>query len=370
MTVWMLAIFYAVCFLPIVVIFAILPYIGRRTLSFGVSIPSGEFNDGELVRLRKKFAAGVVAYGALFTAAYAILLLFVSTGAAVYCMSAILLIYLVLVYAMYVKMWRRVKAIKENRGWQAAHEVMVADTRFQKKRNAVSPAWFIGFAVIILATVLIGLLLYDSMPDRIVQKYDFQGNAVQTAPKSVGLIFFAPAVQAAMAVIFAFVYWMLLRTPPVLDPDNPEATSRQNAVFRYRWSAYIMFGGMIMLLVFLVMQLGFTQVAGLDIQLWTPVIGAGALIIGAVALGVTTGQSGSRVKAGKKAEGRVVRRDDDRYWKWGVIYVNKDDPALFVEKRFGIGFTINFGRPAAALIIVGLILLVAAASIIPALLIE
>jgi Family of unknown function (DUF5808)/Protein of unknown function (DUF1648) len=37
-------------------------------------------------------------------------------------------------------------------------------------------------------------------------------------------------------------------------------------------------------------------------------------------------------------------------WKAGVFYVNPDDPALFVQKRFGIGYTLNFGHPLSWLI--------------------
>ncbi len=367
---WTFIIFYLVCFLPIVVIFALLPYIGRKTLCFGVSIPSGEYNNEELAGLRKKFAAGVTLAGVILTSVYIILLFFVSEATAVFIMSAALLLYIVITSAMYLKMWRQAKAVKEKNGWQAAHEVMVADTRFFKKRHAVSPAWFVCYALIIIATVLAGLLLYGGMPEQVIQKIDFAGNVTDMAPKSIGLILFAPAMQAVMSIIFALVYWMLLRTPPVLDPDNPEATSRQNAVFRCRWSAYTVFGGMIMLIVFLLMQLGFTQAISLYAGMWASLAGAGALLIGALALAVTTGQSGSRVKAGIKTESGIVRRDDDRYWRWGAIYVNKDDPSLFVEKRFGIGFTMNFGRPAAAYIIAGFVLFMAATIILAGLLVK
>ncbi len=44
----------------------------------------------------------------------------------------------------------------------------------------------------------------------------------------------------------------------------------------------------------------------------------------------------------------LARRDDrtpDRCWKAGIFYVNPADPALFVEKRVGIGYTLNFGNP-------------------------
>ncbi|MEU6175772.1 DUF5808 domain-containing protein [Streptantibioticus parmotrematis] len=37
--------------------------------------------------------------------------------------------------------------------------------------------------------------------------------------------------------------------------------------------------------------------------------------------------------------------DDDRYWKLGQFYVNRDDPRVLVPKRLGFGRTLNFGRP-------------------------
>ncbi|HBM4220466.1 TPA: hypothetical protein LWK36_002952, partial [Listeria innocua] len=45
----------------------------------------------------------------------------------------------------------------------------------------------------------------------------------------------------------------------------------------------------------------------------------------------------------------------DAFWKAGVIYFNRNDPALFVEKRFGIGWTINTARPVAWLTFVFII---------------
>jgi uncharacterized membrane protein len=39
-------------------------------------------------------------------------------------------------------------------------------------------------------------------------------------------------------------------------------------------------------------------------------------------------------------------RTPDRCWKKDdIYYVNRADPALFVEKRVGIGYTLNFGNP-------------------------
>ncbi len=34
----------------------------------------------------------------------------------------------------------------------------------------------------------------------------------------------------------------------------------------------------------------------------------------------------------------------DENWKWGLFYYNRNDPALFVQRRFASGYTLNFGR--------------------------
>ncbi|XDO64260.1 DUF5808 domain-containing protein [Streptomyces sp. RLB1-33] len=41
-----------------------------------------------------------------------------------------------------------------------------------------------------------------------------------------------------------------------------------------------------------------------------------------------------------------MNRDADRYW-FGLFYYNRDDPRLAVPKRYGWGWTLNFGRPMA-----------------------
>jgi uncharacterized membrane protein len=78
---------------------------------------------------------------------------------------------------------------------------------------------------------------------------------------------------------------------------------------------------------------------------------------------VRLGQGG--VRAAQSASAGAIRDDGspvgdrtaDRYWKAGLLYVNADDPAIFVEKRFGLGYTVNFGRPASWIILAALLLI-------------
>ncbi|MGH4123531.1 MAG: DUF5808 domain-containing protein [Clostridium sp.] len=79
-----------------------------------------------------------------------------------------------------------------------------------------------------------------------------------------------------------------------------------------------------------------------------------------VGLSLYTGQGGSRLVLKDKvlAAGRMLDRNDDKYWKFGIFYTNKDDPTIFIEKRFGVGWTLNLGRPEGILLAVGVIVLI------------
>ena len=76
----------------------------------------------------------------------------------------------------------------------------------------------------------------------------------------------------------------------------------------------------------------------------------------------------SQRKANTPADRKLtseVFRDDDRYWYGGFFYSNPDDPALFVEKRYGLGWTLNFGHPQAKLVLIGLLVGILVLSILP-----
>ena len=78
----------------------------------------------------------------------------------------------------------------------------------------------------------------------------------------------------------------------------------------------------------------------------------------------------SRTKTSTSADrGRTdaVFRDDDQYWSAGIFYNNPDDPALFVPKRFGLGWTLNFGHPQAKLVLIGVLVVILVTSLLPVL---
>ncbi|SDF04685.1 hypothetical protein SAMN05216464_11252 [Mucilaginibacter pineti] len=37
-------------------------------------------------------------------------------------------------------------------------------------------------------------------------------------------------------------------------------------------------------------------------------------------------------------------RNNYKYWKWGMFYKNPNDPSVWVPKRTGMGWTLNFAH--------------------------
>ena len=96
--------------------------------------------------------------------------------------------------------------------------------------------------------------------------------------------------------------------------------------------------------------------------IWGILVPTLAFVVVTSALLIAKGQGGTRtlraspeIAVGASSQ-PIGDRTEDRYWKGGFFYVNSRDPALFVEKRFGIGYTLNFGHPGSWMILGALVL--------------
>ena len=83
------------------------------------------------------------------------------------------------------------------------------------------------------------------------------------------------------------------------------------------------------------------------------------MLVAVIVVTMIYGQNGARLLR-RMEDPESMPVDDDRYWKLGIFYWNKDDASLFVPERFGVGWTANLGRPAVWAIIVGFIVVTVA----------
>lgn len=76
-----------------------------------------------------------------------------------------------------------------------------------------------------------------------------------------------------------------------------------------------------------------------------------SVIVVFIVMLLESGQGGNRRIASGGSE-PIGDRTPDACWKWGgLLYVNLADPSIIVERRIGIGYTLNFGNRSAWLVL-------------------
>ncbi|MCX7710042.1 MAG: DUF5808 domain-containing protein [Clostridia bacterium] len=349
-----------ICYLPILFYSAFMPYLTRKTESFGVSIPEEIYDDPEVQRIRSTYRSSVLAFGVVF----AIFSLFTGLAAPLTVTYIFLpigtLIQLVIMAVFYLHGHRQMKSLKEKSNWLSnKQQVTMVDTDFRKRKLFVSPLWFMLYVVGVAITLGIGFTFYENMPFRVPMQFDFSGEVTRYAEKSTGTILFAPLMQVFITFIMAFSYWSIGKAKQQIDVSHPEESIETNRIFRYRWSAFTVFSGLALVIMFGIMQLTIVGIIKNTLSMIVVPLGfSGIIVIAAIVLSITTGQGGSRIRLPFSKYNGYVNRDEDRHWKWGVFYFNPDDPSIFVEKRFGIGWTNNFANPMSWVFMIGLIVLI------------
>lgn len=350
-----------ISFLAINISYAIFPYISRKTLSFGISIPEDVYNNPRIISIRKKYLNLIIVSTILFVAAIIIITFIPSINAdrAAIITSALIFVNLVANSFIYLRAHNKMKTLKSQNKWhQDTSQLITIETGFHNRKIRSNPLWFAIYFLIIAITITVSFLVYETIPDKIPMKFNFAGQITSFVEKSYQTLLYIPLVQLFMTLIFLFVYYSISKAKQQIDPGNPQKTLQQTVIFRYRWSLFIIIIGILLLVMLGLIQ--FTMIGLIHNNLMSIATIAIPLIIliAAMFLSILTGQSGSRVKIKNPKEKTPIVRDDDSYWKFGVLYYNPEDPAIFIEKRFGIGWTINWGRKSSWFILLGFLVLI------------
>ena len=193
---------------------------------------------------------------------------------------------------------------------------------------------------------------YDALPDRIPIHFNAAGQADGFAPKSFGSVLALPLMTGLLGVFIGGIAVLVARTRPALREDASGASSVALSRFRTATARFLAGTGLLVVAMLASISAFALRVAegaapGLPSRfiLWVFAILAWTFG-GVIYLLARYGQGGSRLE-GTTAAPLTDGLADNRRWWGGVIYVNRDDRAWLVEKRFGLGYTINFGNPKA-----------------------
>lgn len=176
------------------------------------------------------------------------------------------------------------------------------------------------------------------LPPRLVLHFGSHGadRWATTTPQTVvvvlGLV--APVCLVLTAVALAVTY----RSRRIFTQGAAASNERR---FRQRSLLSILAIEYLIVVLPLFLFLGEALVA---LRIWIGTLWL-TLAVSVIAL-VRAGQGGTRLTgASGHPAAPVGDRTDDANWLGGLLYVNRSDPALMVERRMGIGWTLNFGNP-------------------------
>ena len=341
------------------------PWFMKKGECFAVTIPESAQADERFLAFRKRYAAAVlavtlicaVALGAVSNVALGKMGSAPDSDSLNAILAAAIVaaatIPLVASFALMLHYRKRVEAIKREEGWKAEHDEAVALIGFEEAPVPPSLAWNVVYVPIVLITLAIGLALYPSAPDLVPTHFDFAGNVNQWTPKGPALIAFPLLFEAFMAMCFIFSHWMTIRSKKDIDPARPAISAYAYGAFARAECILLLVGGSVLTAVLgIVMILMMTEILSMLVTI-ALIFAATVIFVGAtIAVSIVYGQSGSRLIKRLEENGDIIA-DNDEHWKAGIFYWNKDDASLILPKRFGVGWTMNWARPATWVIVGG-----------------
>lgn len=346
------------------------PALTPKTVQFGIRVPAERAGDLVVAAARRTYRTGIVV---VTVGAVLVGLFLKSPGAASTCA---LLVELAGSTAAYLVARSHVAAAKQDGRWfEGRTQVTVADTTLRTRPEPFPWLWTLPTVAITAGTAIVGAIRYRHLPPRLVSHYDAGGHPTSYTDKTFLSAFGLVLVQAGVTALLVTLSWVTARGKANLDAQDPHAAERHRRFVAAMARCLLMLAAAADLSMFFG-ALAMWNVTGstgfLPALLIAPIVVATAAL---VIVTIRVGQGGSRLRfAGDGDDDNdndgsggpsgtpsttAVNRDDDRYWKLGIVYFNREDPAVFVQKRFGVGWTVNFARPAAVGFLVGILAIVA-----------
>lgn len=343
-------------FLVVGILFA-LPRIARKGLLFGVYVGEAFAGSDEALAVRRSWDRGcvavmVIAFAVGFTiAAFGWPVTGNLTGTGVLLVAGLVL---------YVRTYTRVRALAPPDAARHAARVTAFIQRERSRAETHAKLVLILCLLASLGTIIYALISYRAMPDRIPVPSNVVGRVQGVAEKSLLAVLYTPVLDLVLGPLYAGLAWMVARAKRSLREGADEGAAAVQDGFRALVSN-VLSGTALFLCAVLTLysvqrvRIGLSQTTSVGAGIWW--LSGGFLLFAVVSL---IGMMGRYGQGGALLERRQPQGEltgglaDNAHWVLGMFYVDRDDPSLMVEERFGIGYTMNWGNPRAVLIAVGI----------------
>jgi uncharacterized membrane protein len=183
-----------------------------------------------------------------------------------------------------------------------------------------------------------------SIPPVLPVHFDDQGIADRFVSASYAIILVPVWIQLTLAIVFGAITGVLLyrtrKTRSVVESEESRQERERMLVTAEAISLlaaiWVTFQGLLAIRLIMMWQLMCCGLGGVYYQALVVCIVVSAII-------------GIRAAVYLQYPKPVVRQTEDVHWRFRGVYFNRQDPALFVPLRNGVGWTVNLGRPQAVL---------------------
>ena len=349
----------------IIAIQAAIPYLLKPTIVFGVTIPDTYTKNSTLLSYKKIYTRIIAGFGALAIIGFLIwipasnandesIVLFATATQFV-----LLFVSMILYFLFHVKTTR----FKQEQQWGAnLKQVRITDLAIRTADEMLPWYSYIVPIVITIGLIAYTLIQYDNLPNLIPIHWGIDGQPDDFTKKTILSVIALPLILLITQGMMLWTNEMTKKSGIKISAINRKKSRSQQLSFR-KYTSWLLFATtsfMTILLAFLQLVIIHDEIGKPSILLALPI---GFLVIIFIMTGIyafKVGQSGSRLDVDVVDEENtdgITNYDDDKYWKVGIFYINKNDPSIFVEKRFGVGWTINYGNPTAYIMFVPIILI-------------
>jgi len=243
----------------------------------------------------------------------------------------------------------------------AAPPTPIRETDLTRRTTDLPGGWVLQALVVVLLAGAAGYLSarWQDIPAKFPTQWSQDGTPIRWSAHDIpGVYGGLLSGSAACAGLALMAFFVVARTRRIRVAGPAAAAEGQ---FRRRVAGLLI--GLEGLLAVSCARMSLLPVAGPPGPLpVAAMIGAMIVFVGLSTAGLlTAGQGGTRRLAGSDAlaaeRGQPVGdRTADRHWMGGILYLNRNDSAFLVEKRFGVGYTLNLGHPAAWILLAVIVL--------------
>ena len=324
------------------------PYLVRETIVFGVTVPEQNLNHPELKRVKRHYSQIV---GILGLTLIIIMLVINWTMEFSESTQGVLLVsflfaLLALSMAMYWVNHQKVMKLKKSEQWGInLKQVRAVDLTARNRDEMLPWSFFVAPMGVTAFLIAFTLLNYARMPENIAVHWGPSGAADEWAEKTYFTAISLPAVMLMMQCMMLGIADSIKRSAIKLSVNHKEDSLESQLEKRkfVSWNLMLLSYGLTVLLSVLQLSNIYPAMAegGKLLPLFLAFL---ALVLGGLLVLVWKMRKW-RLDYSYSETSKVMDVDEDRYWIGGIIYMNREDPSVFVEKRFGVGWTMNFANP-------------------------